>query len=85
MILLIVCGLCAQKLWRVRTFSGIHIELKRFLFPKLSEDKKKGSSTRTGVVYCVQIYVKTKKRSSASIGAVFVAEKFIVCLIIVLF
>ena len=54
MVLLIFNGLCAQ-LWRVHIFSGIHLELKRFLRTKLGKDQKKRSSARTGVVIVSEI------------------------------
>ena len=46
MLSLIFCAFCAQKFWRVRTFSGNFLRIlcpkpKRFLCPKSGEDQKK--------------------------------------------
>ena len=57
---LIFCGLCVQKLWRVRTFLGIYPELNAFLCPKLGEDQKKGLNQKWSG-FCDRNYVKTIK------------------------
>ena len=65
MFLLIFCGFCAQKLWRVRTSSEIQIELKRFLFLKLSDDQKtneKGLHPKMEWLLCPKLREDQKKK-----------------------
>ena len=62
-------SLCAQKFWRVRTFLGIHPELKRFLCRKFGGDKKKkGFHPEMERFFCPKLREdqnKNKKSSSA--------------------
>ena len=55
---LIFCALCAQKFWRVRTFSRNSPRIlcpkpKRFLCPKLGDDQKKGLHPKS-IGFCIR-------------------------------
>ena len=58
---LIFCGLCAQKLWRVRTFSGNSPRIKEVFVSEIKESKQKRSSPRNGVVFMSEIRCRPKK------------------------
>ena len=74
---LIFRSLCAQKFWRVRTFSGNSLRIKAVLCPKLGEDQKRGIFTLNcggfcaRKVYCMSYYCNFTINSNVSVRSKF--------------